>query len=175
MDFCVRRARSQRPDDCAVEIVERKGLGHPDTVCDALAEAGDDGQAGRGNRVNGLITPGRTMTIGSVAEKNPVTHVGKLYNLTAGLVTQRIVEAVPDVSGAECRLVSRIGQPIDKPQIIDVQLFGVDPETDASLVRAIDEIVRDELERLPDIAGEFVRGEIELDRWPLRSPSTEDP
>ena len=115
------------------------------------------------------------MRSGSTPPRTPVTHVGKLYNLTAGLVTQRIVEAVPDVSGAECRLVSRIGQPIDKPQIIDVQLFGVDPETDASLVRAVDEIVRDELERLPDIAGELVRGEIELDRWPLRSPSTEDP
>jgi S-adenosylmethionine synthetase len=26
------------PDDPEVEIVERKGLGHPDTICDALAE-----------------------------------------------------------------------------------------------------------------------------------------
>jgi S-adenosylmethionine synthetase len=26
-------------DDKAIEIVERKGLGHPDTICDALAEA----------------------------------------------------------------------------------------------------------------------------------------
>src|SRR6516225_3542730 len=25
--------------DNAVEVVERKGLGHPDTICDALAEA----------------------------------------------------------------------------------------------------------------------------------------
>ena len=26
------------PGDPVVEIVERKGLGHPDTICDALAE-----------------------------------------------------------------------------------------------------------------------------------------
>jgi S-adenosylmethionine synthetase len=25
--------------DDTVEVVERKGLGHPDTICDALAEA----------------------------------------------------------------------------------------------------------------------------------------
>ena len=27
------------PDESPVEIVERKGLGHPDTICDAVAES----------------------------------------------------------------------------------------------------------------------------------------
>ena len=45
------------------------------TVSGLSAEAGDDGQAGRGNRVNGLITPFRPMTIESVAGKNPISHV----------------------------------------------------------------------------------------------------
>ena len=31
------------------------------------------------------------MTIESVAGKNPVTHVGKLYNLAAGLACERLV------------------------------------------------------------------------------------
>jgi S-adenosylmethionine synthetase len=33
------------------------------TVTGTSAEAGDDGEAGRGNRVNGLITPYRPMTM----------------------------------------------------------------------------------------------------------------
>src|SRR5215471_14957560 len=37
MDLTVRRD-GQSPADAPVEIVERKGLGHPDTICDAIAE-----------------------------------------------------------------------------------------------------------------------------------------
>jgi S-adenosylmethionine synthetase len=50
------------------------------TVTGTSAEAGDDGQTGRGNRANGLITPSRPMTLESIAGKNPITHVGKLAN-----------------------------------------------------------------------------------------------
>ena len=48
------------------------------TVTGTSAEAGDDGQVGRGNRANGLISPYRPMTLEAVAGKNPVTHVGKI-------------------------------------------------------------------------------------------------
>jgi S-adenosylmethionine synthetase len=37
------------------------------TVTGTSAEAGEDGEAGRGNRVNGLITPFRPMTMESAA------------------------------------------------------------------------------------------------------------
>ena len=76
------------------------------------AESGDDGQAGRGNRINGLIAPFRSMTMESVAGKNTVNHVGKLYNLAAGLIAERIVRELADVVEAECFLVSSIGHPI---------------------------------------------------------------
>ena len=46
------------------------------TVTGTSAEAGDDGQVGRGNRVNGLITPYRPMMLEAAAGKNPVPHVG---------------------------------------------------------------------------------------------------
>jgi S-adenosylmethionine synthetase len=48
------------------------------TVTGTSAEAGDDGQVGRGNRVNGLITPCRPMCLEAAASKNPVSHVGKI-------------------------------------------------------------------------------------------------
>ena len=38
MHIVVNRDSGPRPDDAEVEIVERKGLGHPDTICDAIAE-----------------------------------------------------------------------------------------------------------------------------------------
>jgi S-adenosylmethionine synthetase len=139
------------------------------TVTGTSGEAGDDGQAGRGNRANGLITPGRAMTIESVAGKNPVSHVGKLYNLTASLAADRLVASLPGVRGAECRMVSQIGCPIEEPQLVEVQLAGVDPERDADLLRETEAIVRDEITRLPQLADELVSGKLRVDRWPMRA------
>ena len=39
------------------------------TVTGTSAEAGDDGEAGRGNRINGLITPFRMMTTGNACRQ----------------------------------------------------------------------------------------------------------
>jgi S-adenosylmethionine synthetase len=137
------------------------------TVTGTSAEAGDDGQTGRGNRINGLITPCRPMTIESVAGKNPITHVGKLYNLAAGIIAQRIVDALPDVSGAECRLVSAIGCPIDDPQIFEVRLFGPDSEASAELADRVESIVQRELGELSGYSDRLLSRELDIDRWPL--------
>jgi len=137
------------------------------TVTGTSAEAGDDGQAGRGNRVNGLITPGRPMTIESVAGKNPVTHVGKLYNIAASLIAERIVESWPELGGAECRMVSAIGRPVEEPELVDVRILGGVATSGPELAERIDPIVRDELARIPDYARRLLCGELALDRWPL--------
>ena len=90
------------------------------TVTGTSAECGDDGQVGRGNRANGLITPYRPMTLEATAGKNPITHTGKLYNLVAGKIAAEICSD-PDITGAECYLVSQIGTPITEPQIAHVK------------------------------------------------------
>jgi S-adenosylmethionine synthetase len=92
------------------------------TVTGTSAEAGDDGQVGRGNRVNGLITPYRPMSLEAVAGKNPVTHVGKIYNVIARGVAEAIVAAESGIAAAQCLMVSRIGTPVTWPAIIDIKL-----------------------------------------------------
>lgn len=92
------------------------------TVTGTSAESGDDGQVGRGNRVNGLITPYRPMTIEAAAGKNPVTHVGKLYNAVAHVAARRLVAELDGIEEAYCWLVSRIGQRVDRPQAVDVRV-----------------------------------------------------
>jgi S-adenosylmethionine synthetase len=94
------------------------------TVTGTSAEAGDDGQTGRGNRANGLITPCRPMTLEALAGKNPVTHVGKLYNAAASRLASAIVAEVPGITEAECYLVSQIGAPIDRPCIAHLRVRG---------------------------------------------------
>ncbi|HUJ87117.1 MAG TPA: methionine adenosyltransferase [Burkholderiales bacterium] len=115
------------------------------TVTGLSAEAGDDGQVGRGNRVNGLITPYRPMSLEAAAGKNPVTHVGKLYNLLANRIARALVAEVNGVQEAYCYLVSRIGQPITEPQLIDLKLRLDDPAALASLRPCIEGLARREL------------------------------
>ncbi|MGQ3685971.1 MAG: methionine adenosyltransferase [Candidatus Loosdrechtia sp.] len=90
------------------------------TVTGTSAECGDDGQVGRGNRANGLITPYRPMTLEATAGKNPVTHTGKLYNLVANEISAEIARDSRIFQG-ECYMVSQIGAPVTEPQIIHVK------------------------------------------------------
>lgn len=92
------------------------------TVTGLSGEMGDDGQVGRGNRVSGLITPGRPMSLEAVAGKNPVSHVGKLYNVLASLIARDIHAKVAGVSGVGVQLLSAIGEPIDQPELAGIEL-----------------------------------------------------
>jgi S-adenosylmethionine synthetase len=124
------------------------------TVTGTSAESGDDGEVGRGNRANGLITPCRPMSLEALCGKNSVTHVGKLYNIVASTIAQNIVESVAGTRSAECYLVSRIGSAIDDPMLAQVR---VAMEGDLP-TKAIAEIVRTHLGELPGLWRRIVAG-----------------
>ena len=138
------------------------------TVTGTSAESGDDGEAGRGNRANGLITPYRPMTMESIAGKNPITHVGKLYNLAAGLIAHALVEEIPDVIEAQCFLVSEIGRPVNEPQAVDIKLRLRDPARMPDARHFAQEIAADQISRLDQIWSQSLNGEIGFNRWPLK-------
>ncbi|MGB8275426.1 MAG: methionine adenosyltransferase [Alphaproteobacteria bacterium] len=138
------------------------------TVTGTSAEAGDDGEAGRGNRANGLITPYRPMTMESIAGKNPISHVGKLYNLTAGLISAQIADGVTGVEGVHCVLVSQIGHPIKEPQIVDIALFAK-PGTADKARGDIRAIVGRELDALDGLWRDVLAGAVQIDGWPFRA------
>jgi S-adenosylmethionine synthetase len=132
------------------------------TVTGTSAEAGDDGQAGRGNRANGLITPYRPMTVESVAGKNPVTHVGKLYNVAARSMARALVGSLEAVNEARCVLVSQIGQPVNQPQIVDVDLCLKAGQAVAGLRPDVDRVVEAELQRLDTLWRDVIDGAVPL-------------
>jgi len=80
------------------------------TLCGSSIECGDDGQVGRGNRYNGLITPCRPMTIEAYHGKNNKNHVGKLYSKMAFERAKALYEETGKYT--EVILVSKIGRPI---------------------------------------------------------------
>jgi S-adenosylmethionine synthetase len=97
------------------------------TVTGLSMENGDDGSTGRGNRANGLITPYRPMSLEAASGKNPVTHVGKIYNVLATQIASDIVkDAKGDIRTAHVAILSQIGKPVDQPQVAQVSLLTAD-------------------------------------------------
>ena len=128
------------------------------TVTGTSAEAGDDGQVGRGNRVNGLITPCRPMNMEAAAGKNPVTHVGKLYNIVARQIAFALVQQIEEISEAYCYLVSRIGAPVNKPGLVDIRVALRNNDNLEALRTPIDTIVNDKLNNMDQIQADTVGG-----------------
>ena len=130
------------------------------TVTGTSAEAGDDGQVGRGNRVNGLITPYRPMSLEAAAGKNPVSHIGKIYNTASMDMAERIVNEIEEVEEAYVYLVSQIGKPITEPQVCDIKL-----RTNKD-IKGIEEKVRkiaqEEIDKLPETWKKFLQRHFRL-------------
>lgn len=101
------------------------------TLSGTSAEAGDDGQVGRGNRFGGLITPYRPMSLEAAAGKNPAAHVGKTYHAIGYDITQRLI-AETDISEVTIRLLSSIGHSVTEPQVVHIETDG---DVDKSVVR----------------------------------------
>jgi S-adenosylmethionine synthetase len=129
------------------------------TATGTSAEQGDDGQVGRGNRTNGLITPYRPMTLEAAAGKNPVSHVGKTYNIAARKICEEVVQEL-SVDNADCYLVSKIGRKITEPQIIEVAIVGGNKESRTK--RQIEEIVQEQLDKMPSIWRGFLNRSYEI-------------
>jgi len=130
------------------------------TVTGLSAENGDDGQVGRGNRVGGLITPMRPMSLEAAAGKNPVNHVGKIYNIAAQEIVNRLTSEVEGVDEAYCYMLSKIGHPIDEPQAVQVEFYG-DANEDRVKSYA-SSLVQDVLSRLPKIWEGVLQRKYEL-------------
>ncbi|WP_232458213.1 methionine adenosyltransferase [Burkholderia ubonensis] len=131
------------------------------TVTGFSAEHGDDGQVGRGNRVNGLITPGRPMSLEAVAGKNPASHVGKLYNVLARQLAERLLADTSGATYVSVRLLSAIGTRIDRPQLAAVDVCAHDGLSEVQY-RRIQECVADGLDRLPELTRQLIDGTVQI-------------
>ncbi len=133
------------------------------TVTGLSMENGDDGSVGRGNRVNGLITPYRPMSLEACAGKNPVTHVGKLYNVLAAELAQEIYEmGQGDIEEVHMRIVSQIGKPIDYPQAATAQIIMADGVHLSKVQSEIESVIDNGLANISDLTFRFVKGEVSV-------------
>jgi len=131
------------------------------TVSGLSMENGDDGSVGRGNRANGLITPMRPMSMEASAGKNPVTHVGKLYNILSNIVANDIYKAGKgDIVEVHTRILSQIGHPIDQPQAASAKLIFAPNVNPKKYEREVRDIYDRHLENITGLTDLIVNGKV---------------
>ena len=130
------------------------------TVTGTSAEMGDDGSVGRGNRANGLITPNRPMSMEATSGKNPINHVGKIYNLLSNKMAQDITKELDGVKQVHIMLLSQIGKPIDHPKAASAQIIVEDGYSMESVNKDVEGIMNNWLEDIGKITEMMVEGKI---------------
>jgi S-adenosylmethionine synthetase len=131
------------------------------TVSGLSAEMGDDGQVGRGNRVNGLITPAREMSLEAAAGKNPLSHVGKIYNVLAMMMAKDIHEKINHVNEVYVKLLSSIGERVDQPQVAAVEVSSKAGIT-SDLRRRVNAIAEEWFENMSRITDLILEEKVSL-------------
>ncbi len=129
------------------------------TVTGTSAEDADSGQVGRGNRVNGIIPLNRPVSSEAAAGKNPVSHVGKIYNVLSHRIASEIYMNVPDLKEVYVWLLSQIGEPIDQPKIAAAQVI-MERGSIESVEKEINEVIDKELANIQEFCMELAYGRI---------------
>ena len=132
------------------------------TVLGTSADGADSGQVGRGNRVNGLISLNRPQCSEVAAGKNPVSHVGKIYNLLTFRVANEIHRQVPETEEVYVWMLSKIGCPIDQPTVAAVQIITKPNVTFNKMMKAAEEVVDYELENIGNFCMDLALGKMPI-------------
>ncbi len=121
-------------------------------------EAGDDGEVGRGNRINGLITPFRHMSLEAAAGKNPINHVGKIYNVLAEEIAHDVVKLYPQIKECNVSVVSQIGRSIADPKNLSIKVIMDKNERIDPIQGKVYAIADEMLENIRFLTNEIIAG-----------------
>ncbi|KON29207.1 S-adenosylmethionine synthetase [miscellaneous Crenarchaeota group-15 archaeon DG-45] len=132
------------------------------TVLGTSAEGGDSGQVGRGNNVIGVIPLNRPVSSEAAAGKNPVSHVGKIYNILSYRIADQVSRRVNGVKETYIWLLSSIGQPIDMPKVVSAQVILEDGVELGAVSPEIEETIAHEFEHLEEFCMDLAHGRINI-------------
>jgi S-adenosylmethionine synthetase len=156
----------EREVTCEINVADQieKGIMYL-TITGTSAEAGDDGEVGRGNRSNGLITPCRTMSLEAVCGKNPINHVGKIYNVLSTEIAREIIkQGEGDIIEAHVKLLSQIGRPITDPWINSIELIPAENVNFTSIEKIGKEVSEEFLNKnyMIDLRKRLIEGKVQV-------------
>lgn len=155
------RLDKMRDVTVAINTLDRREAGLSGIYLSVLgtsAEDADSGEVGRGNQVNGIIALNRPRGSEAAAGKNPVSHAGKIYNVLSHLLARRIYHEVSGLREVVLWLCSRIGEPIDSPQLASVQVKLEEGVQMAQVADPIRRIVAREFAQLQSFCQALAEG-----------------
>lgn len=118
------------------------------TLLGTSAEDADSGEVGRGNKVNGVIAVTRPIGTEAAAGKNPISHVGKIYNLFAHYLAKKIFLKTEGLKEVYVFLLSEIGKPINKPKTIYVRLACKNGASKTYINKTVKDIIEEEFSKI---------------------------
>lgn len=151
--------------DIALNTLDERGKGVAGlylTVGGTCADGADSGQVGRGNRVNGVIPLNRPTSSEAAAGKNPVSHVGKIYNVLTFKIADEIYKRVSGLREVYVWLLSQIGRPIDQPTIAATQLILEKGNSLENIQKEVREVIDSELENIDKFCVDLAQGKIPI-------------
>jgi len=132
------------------------------TLTGTSAECGDDGAVGRGNRVNGVIAPFRATSLEAACGKNPISHVGKIYNVLALRAARAVVAEVDEIAAATVYVLAQIGKPLDQPLVLTAQVHQADGHLTEQIAARAQAVLDAHLANVAEVGDLIRRGEVNL-------------
>ncbi len=148
-----------------INTLDERGKGEAGlflTVGGTCADGADSGQVGRGNRVNGVIPLKRPTSSEAAAGKNPISHVGKIYNLLSYKLADEIYKKVTGLKEVYVWLVSKIGLPIDEPAMVATQVILKDKNYLKDVYKEIEETINNQLENINKFCMKLATGKYNI-------------
>lgn len=132
------------------------------TVLGTSADSADSGEVGRGNMPNRVISPSRPAGAEASAGKNPVSHIGKIYNILSFRIADEIHKNVSEVDEVFVWMYNVIGRPVNEPKAVVVQPIVEDEFKKKESKEKIEEIVNKNLSNMKQFCDELISGKIQF-------------
>ena len=163
--FVKQKAGPKLSAEVTLNELDRRGAGVEGMYLSLLgtsAEAGDSGEVGRGNRVCGVISLRRPASAEAAAGKNPVAHVGKIYNVLAHVLAGEIYRKVKGLREVTVWLASQIGRPVSSPQFVMIEVHLAQGLSLSSVEPLIARQVQQALHSMTRFCQSLAKGEYEV-------------
>lgn len=133
------------------------------TVLGTSADNADSGEVGRGNKANRVISPSRPASAEAIAGKNPVSHIGKIYNALSFKLADEIHQKIPSLDEVFVWMYNIIGRPVNDPKAIVVQpITKQNTNLSESDKQQIQQIISVNLENIDKFCMDLVSEKIQI-------------
>ncbi len=148
-----------------LNTLDKRGMGEKGvylTITGTSAENADSGEVGRGNKVNGVIPVTRPIGTEAAAGKNPVSHVGKIYNLFSHHLAKVVYENVEGIKEVYVFLLNEIGKPVNSPKVAYVKLSVRENVSKEAFSGSVIEVIEREFSKIDQFCKDLTSGKYKV-------------